>query len=88
MAFGSTALRGAILVLPFVARIRFPAFDSLIGVLKKRYGRGLVKEVRTLGKIDYKLKKAILDLYFLISCRREEVVFSQNSYSSKFLIKN
>ena len=48
----------------FFARIRFPASESLIGVLRKRYGRDLVKEIRTLEKIDFKLKKAILDLDF------------------------
>ena len=73
MAFGSTALRIATLVFLFIARIRFPASESLIGVLRKRYGRDLVKEVRTLEKIDFKLRKAILDLDFLISCRKNSV---------------
>ena len=61
MAFGSTALRIATLVFLFIARIRFPASDSLIGILKKKYGCDLVKEVRT------------LDLDFLISCRKNSV---------------
>ena len=73
MAFGSTALRIATLVFLFIARIRFPASYSLIGVLRKRYGRDLVKEVRTLEKLDFKHKKAILDLDFLISCRKNSV---------------
>ena len=67
MAFGSTALRIATLVFRFITRIRFPASYLLIGVLRTRYGRDLVKEVRTLEKLDFKLKKAILDLDFLIS---------------------
>ena len=57
MAFGSTALRIATLVFLFIARIRFPASESLIGVLRKRYGRDLVKEVITLEKIDLNLKR-------------------------------
>ena len=73
MEFGSTALRVATLVFLFIARIRFPASFSLIGVLRKSYGRDLVKEVRTLEKLDYKHKKAILDLDFLISCRKNSV---------------
>ena len=77
MAFRSTALRIATLVFLFIVRIRFPASESLIGVLRKRYGRDLVKEIRTLEKIDFKLKKAILDLDFLISYRK-------NSTFSKF----
>ena len=86
MAFGSTALRIATLVFLFIARIRFPASYSLIGVLRKRYGRDLVKVVTALEKLDFKHKKAILDLDFLISCKK--IVFSQSFYSSKFLINN
>ena len=82
MAFESTALRIATLVFLFIARIRFPAFFSLIGILRKRGCRDLVKEVRTLETLDFKHKKAILDLDFLIFCRK--IVFSQSFYSSKF----
>ena len=71
----------------FIARIRFPASYSLIGVLRKRYGRDLVKEVRTLEKLDFKHKKAILDLDFLISCRKNSVFpkFLQFKISNKQL---
>ena len=83
MAFGSTALRIATLVFLFIARIRFPASFSLIGILRKRCGGDLVK---TVEKLDFKYKKAILDLDFLIFCRK--IVFSQSFYSSKFQIDN
>ena len=73
MAFGSAALRIAILVFLFIARIRFPASCSLIRVLRKRYGRNLVKEVRTLKKLNFKHKKTILDLDFLIPCRGSSI---------------
>ena len=71
----------------FIARIRFPASYSLIGVLRKRYGSDLVKEVRTLEKLDFKHKKAILDLDFLISCRKNSVFpkFLQFKVSNKQL---
>ena len=87
MAFESTALRIASLVFLFIARIRFPASYSLLGVLRKRYGRDLVKEVRTLEKLDFKHKKAILDLDFLISCRKNSVFpkFLQFKVSNKQL---
>ena len=71
MAFGSTAIRMAALMFLFIARIRFPASESLIRILRKRYSHDLVKEVRTLEKIDFKHKTAILDLNFLISCRKK-----------------
>ena len=71
----------------FIACIRFPASESLISILRKRYGRDLVKEVRTLEKIDFKLRKAILDLDFLISCRKNSVFpkFLQFKVSNKQL---
>ena len=68
IAFGSTSLPTTNLVFLFIARIRFTATDSLIGVLRKIYGRELVKEIRTVKKIDFRHKKAILDLDFSISC--------------------
>ena len=54
---------------------------------KKVEGRDLVKEVRTLEKLDFKLKKAILDLDFLISCRKNSVFpkFLQFRVSNKQL---
>ena len=86
MAFGSTALGTASLAFLFIAHIRFPASDSLITVLRKRCGRHLINEVKTQEKIDFKLKKAVMALEFLISCRK--IVFSRYFYSSKFLINS
>ena len=56
-----------------IARIRLPAPYSLIGVLRRDIVAILVKDVRTLEKLDFKYKKAILDLDFLISCRKSSV---------------
>ena len=70
IVFGSTALRIATLVFLFTARYRFSASDSLNGVSRKTYGLDLVKEIRALENLDFKQKKAILDLNFLISNRR------------------
>ena len=47
-----------------------------MGILRKKYGRDLDKETKTLEKIDFKHKKAILDLYILIS-RRISSVFEK-----------
>ena len=47
----------------------------------------MVKEVKTLEKIDFKIKKAILNLDFLISCRKKSVFlkFLQFKVSDKQL---
>ena len=57
MTFGSTALSIATLAFLLIATTRFPASYSLIEVLRKRYGRDLAKEVRTLEKSDFKHKR-------------------------------
>ena len=55
----------------FLARLRLPAQDSIIKVLRRRYGDGLVKKVRKLEKFDFKYRKALLDLKFLQSRKRK-----------------
>ena len=74
MAFRSIALRIATLVFLFIACIRFPASFSLIGILRNRYGRDLVKKVRTVEKLNCKHKKVVLDLDLLVSCRKNRVL--------------
>ena len=49
----------------FLARLRFPAQDSIIKNLRRRYGNGLVKKVQKFEKFDFKYRKAPLDLEFL-----------------------
>ena len=57
-----------------VFSIRFPAYNSLVGNLRKRNDPDLVKEVRALEKLNYKYRKALLRLEFLISCRNNNVI--------------
>ena len=61
MSLGSAALRSVTVALLFLARISFPAHNSLVGTLRKRYGQDLVKEVRALEKLDFKYRKALLE---------------------------
>ena len=50
MAFGLTVLSVVTLVFLFIARIRLPASDSLIDVLRKRYGRDVLMNLEHLRK--------------------------------------
>lgn len=54
MLLESAALQITTIALLFLAGIRFPAHNSLVGTLQKRYGQDLVKEVRALEKLDFK----------------------------------
>ena len=58
----------------FLARLRFPTQDSIIKILRRRYGDGLVKKVRKFEKFDFKYRKALLDLEFLQSCKKEKLI--------------
>ena len=74
MSLGPAALRITTVALLLLARIRFPAHNSLVGKLRKRYGQDFVNEVRALETLDFKYRKALLDLDFLISCRNNNVI--------------
>ena len=62
------------LVLLFMIRIRFPADKSIAYILRSRYGNTLVKEVRRFEKIDYKLRKCMLDIVFLETCLENKII--------------
>ena len=58
----------------FLARLRFPAQDSIIKILRRHYGDGLVKKVWKFEKFDFKYRKALLDLEFLKSRKKEKLI--------------
>ena len=58
----------------FLARLRFPDQDSIIKILRRCYGDGLVKKVQKFEKFDFKYRKALLDLEFLQSCKKEKLI--------------
>ena len=64
-------LRVAVLVFLFLARIRFPKNESISSIVRKRYSGDVLKAVRKFEKVDYKLRKAKLDISFLVKCQNE-----------------
>ena len=62
------------LVLLFMIRTRFPGDKSITYILRSRYGSTLVKEVRKFEKIDYKLRKCMLDVVFLETCLENKII--------------
>ena len=67
-------LRTLALVFMFIVRLRFPNRLSLLQVIRNRYGGTAVKLVRKFEKVDFKYCKAGLDLNFLQTCRRFNVI--------------
>ena len=67
-------LRVAILVFLFLARLRLPKSESISSIFWKRYGREILKAIRKFEKVNYKLRKAKLDINFLGRCQHENVI--------------
>ena len=62
------------LVFTFLIRLRFPKTKGFVQVFKQRYGPSALKQYRHYEKLDFKLKKANLDLDFLQICKRHETI--------------
>ena len=67
-------MRVAVLVFLFLARIRFPRNESIASIVPKRYSGEILKTIRKCEKVDYKLRKAKLDINFLTKCQQENVI--------------
>ena len=64
----------AVFVFLFSARARFPKSKSIVEVIRSRYSENTVKRIRKLEKLDYRLRKAELDLQFECKCDDNNVI--------------
>ena len=55
-------------------QIRFSTDKSIAYILQSTYGNILVKGVRKLEKIDYKLRKCKMDIAFLETCQEDKII--------------
>ena len=58
----------------FLARIRFPRTKSIAAIIRSTYGDKILKMVRKLEKLDFKLRKAKLDIKFLCKYENNEII--------------
>ena len=58
----------------FLARVRFPKSRSIAEVIRSTYSENTVKRIRKLEKLDFRLRKAELDLQFLWKCDDNNVI--------------
>ena len=58
----------------FLIRLRFPKSKSISDILHRRYSQSTRKRIRKFEKLDYRLRKAELDLEFLLRCRDNNVI--------------
>ena len=64
-------MRVAAIVFLLLIRLRFPKSKSILDILRQRYSRNTLKRIRRFEKLDYRLRKAELDLEFLLWCREQ-----------------
>ena len=57
-------MRIAAIVFLFLIRLRFPQLKSVSQIVKSRYGDTTINRLPKFEKIDYRLRKAELDLEF------------------------
>ena len=62
------------LVFLFIMRLRFPMSQSIADVIWKRYGDKALKNVRRFEKLDYQVRKCQLDIEFLNTCHKYNVI--------------
>ena len=67
-------MRVAVIVFLFLARVRFPKSKYIAEVIRARNNENTVKRIRKLEKLDYRLRKAELDLGFLCKCNDNNVI--------------
>ena len=49
----------------FLARIRFPKNETILSILRERYSGEVLEAICKFEKVDYKLRKAKLDIILL-----------------------
>ena len=74
MHLGLSTFRVITYVFLFLVRLRFPAQDSTIKILRRQCGDDLVEKVRKFEKFDFKYRKALLDLEFLQLQKKEKLI--------------
>jgi hypothetical protein len=61
-------IRGIVLVLLFIVKLRWPPDKSIKAIINQRYNGSVLNTFRTLEKLEFKLKKLKADLSFLGTC--------------------
>ena len=62
------------LVFLFIICLRFPRGQSIADVIRKRYGDKTLKNVRKFERLDYQVRKCQLDIEFLNTCHKYNVI--------------
>ena len=61
------------LVCLFIIRLRFPPNKSIASIIRTRYGEATLKNIRKFEKADFRIRKTLLDINFLETCKDADV---------------
>ena len=61
-------------VLLFIIKCRFPSHKSFGEIIRLRYHEKGLSKVRKLEKLDFKLRKCKLDIEFLATCLKNDLL--------------
>ena len=67
-------LKTVALVFLFIVRLRFPSTYSIAKNVRRRYGGTVLLSIRKFEKLDFRIRKVILDLNFLETCSSNNVI--------------
>ena len=67
-------LKTVALVFLFIVRLRFPSNYSIAKNVRRRYGDSVLISIRKFEKLDFRIRKALLDLNFLETCSSNDVI--------------
>ena len=67
-------IKVAVILFLYLIRLRFPQSKSLSQIIKRRFGKKIIKRLHKFKKIDCRLRNAELDLDFLVKCRDNNVL--------------
>ena len=62
------------LVCLFIIRLRFPPNKSVADIIRTRYGDATLRNIRKFEKLDFKKRKALLDINYLETCKDANVI--------------
>ena len=67
-------MKVAAIVFLFLIPLKFMHSKSLSQIIRRQYGNKMIKRLRKFQKIDCHLRKAELDLAFLVKCRDNNLI--------------
>ena len=62
------------IVFLLLIRLKFPHSKSLSQIIRRQYGDKIIKRLHKFETTDYRLRKAELDLEFLVKCRDNNLI--------------